>query len=56
MRNSLNNETLHYWMMVGLEKTDLSEFDFSRALQIWNSTSVVNEEFNFFLIKNISFL
>jgi hypothetical protein len=56
LRNSLNNETLHYWMMVGLEKTDLSEFDFSRALQIWNSTSVVNEEFNFFLIKNISFL
>jgi hypothetical protein len=38
LRNSLNNETLHYWMMVGLEETDLSEFDFSRALQIWNST------------------
>ncbi|CAG8738034.1 9848_t:CDS:2 [Rhizophagus irregularis] len=37
LRNSLNNETLHYWMMVGLEETDLSEFDFTRALQIWNS-------------------
>ncbi|CAB5381951.1 unnamed protein product [Rhizophagus irregularis] len=37
LRNSLNNETLHYWMMVGLEETNLSEFDFTRALQIWNS-------------------
>ncbi|RGB22843.1 hypothetical protein C1646_748391 [Rhizophagus diaphanus] len=36
LRNSLNNETLHYWMMIGLEETDLSEFDFTRALQIWN--------------------
>ena len=34
--NSLNNETLHFWMMVGLEEKDLSEFDFTRALQIWN--------------------
>ena len=37
LRNSLNNETLHFWMMVGLEEKDLSEFDFTRALQIWNS-------------------
>ncbi|GBB90528.1 hypothetical protein RclHR1_17500001 [Rhizophagus clarus] len=36
LRNSLNNETLHFWMMVGLEEKDLSEFDFTRALQIWN--------------------
>ncbi len=36
LRNSLNNETLHFWMMVGLEEGDLSEFDFTRALQIWN--------------------
>jgi hypothetical protein len=36
LRNSLNNETLHFWMIVGLEQRDLSEFDFTRALQIWN--------------------
>jgi hypothetical protein len=36
LRNSLNNETLHYLMMVGLEEKNLSEFDFTRALQIWN--------------------
>ncbi|GES75518.1 zinc finger protein 862-like [Rhizophagus clarus] len=37
LRNSLNNETLHFWMMVGFEEKDLSEFNFTRALQIWNS-------------------
>jgi hypothetical protein len=36
LRNSLNIETLHFLMMVGLEKKDLFGFDFSRALQIWN--------------------
>ncbi len=36
LRNSLNTETLHFLMMVGLEEKNLSEFDFTRALQIWN--------------------
>ena len=36
LRNSLNNETLHFLMMVGLEENDLSEFNFTRVLQIWN--------------------
>ena len=36
LQNSLNNKTLHFWMIVGLEEKDLSEFDFTRALQIWN--------------------
>lgn len=31
-----SNYTSHFWMIVGLEETDLSEFDFTRALQIWN--------------------
>ncbi|CAG8580669.1 10326_t:CDS:2 [Rhizophagus irregularis] len=37
LRNSLNNETLHFlnnsWSG---RKKDLSEFDFARALQIWS--------------------
>ncbi|PKY51658.1 hypothetical protein RhiirA4_468825 [Rhizophagus irregularis] len=37
LRNSLNIETLHFLMMVGLEEKDLFEFDFTRAIQIWNN-------------------
>ena len=37
LRNSLNIETLHFLMMVGLEEKDLFEFDFTRAVQIWNN-------------------
>ncbi|GET04170.1 zinc finger protein 862-like [Rhizophagus clarus] len=37
LRNSLNNETLHFWMMVGLEEKNLSEFNFNKAVQIWNN-------------------
>ena len=36
LRNNLNNETLHLLMMIGLDDIDLLEFDFSRALEIWN--------------------
>ena len=37
LRNNLNNETLNLLMMIGLDDVDLLEFDFSRALEIWNS-------------------
>ena len=37
LRNSLNIEILHFLMMVGLEEKNLFEFDFTRAIQIWNS-------------------
>lgn len=37
LRNSLNIETLHFLMMVGLEEKDLFEFDFTRTIQIWNN-------------------
>ena len=36
LRNSLNTETLHFLIMVGLEEKNLFEFDFTRAIQIWN--------------------
>ena len=37
LRNNLNNETLNFLMMIGLDDVDLLEFDFGRALEIWNS-------------------
>ncbi|CAB4393670.1 unnamed protein product [Rhizophagus irregularis] len=37
LQNSLNIETLHFLMMVGLEEKDLFEFNFTRAIQIWNN-------------------
>ncbi|GES92181.1 hypothetical protein GLOIN_2v1486903 [Rhizophagus clarus] len=32
LRNSLNNATLHFWMMVNLEEKDLSEFCFYQSI------------------------
>ena len=37
LRNNLNNKTLNFLMMIGLDDVDLLEFDFGRALEIWNS-------------------
>ncbi len=36
LQNNLNNETLNLLMIIGLDDVDLLEFDFGRALEIWN--------------------
>ncbi|CAG8626904.1 26379_t:CDS:2, partial [Dentiscutata erythropus] len=38
LRNGLNNDTLHMFIMVGLEETDVMEFNFNDALKIWYQT------------------
>ncbi|CAG8655575.1 7160_t:CDS:2 [Cetraspora pellucida] len=35
LRNAINPDTLHMLMMIGLEETDITEFNFNDALNIW---------------------